>query len=248
MSTAEDRGLAAGAGRWWWRARWVPLRVVAGLVVFIGVVAAVGGVARDVAAATRAPGPVGVPVSLRVHELDRLRVLTATGPGARTLVPFRLQRGVEQPGLQLWVGAGRDSWIEPGARPFVFNTVGSTVAEQLLAGGGAAVFGVCLAWGALLARRLLLSVGGGQPFQRRNAARVAVIAALIVAATVAGSLLPYLAARLVLGRVGLGGPGSPVYAQFTMPATPLLLALLILALAEAFRRGTRLARDADGLV
>lgn len=247
MSTVHDPTASAARARrgWWWYARRVPLRVLAGVLVFIGVVAALEGVGQDVAAATRAPEPVAVPVFLRVHELDRLRVLVAGRPGSRTLVPFRLPQGQ---GLELYVGEDQSNWISAGAHSFIFNAAGSTVAEKLLANGDGAVFGLCLLWGALLMRRLLLSIGGGQPFQRRNAARVAGIAGLVAVATVAASVLPYLAARLVLGRLGLGGPASPLYARLAISATPLLLALFLLALAQAFRRGTQLASDTDGLV
>jgi hypothetical protein len=124
----------------------------------------------------------------------------------------------------------------------------STVAEWLAARGGDAVVGLCIGLGALLLRRLLLSIGAGQPFQRGNAARIAGIAGLIVVATIAAGVLPYVAAGLVLGRLGLGGPGSPVGAYPTISFVPLLAALFLLAFAEAFRRGTELAKDTEGLV
>lgn len=41
---------------------------------------------------------------------------------------------------------------------------------------------------------------------------------------------------------------SPVVAGSALSLTPLMVAPLLLALAEAFRRGTELAHDADGLV
>jgi hypothetical protein len=89
--------------------------------------------------------------------------------------------------------------------------------------GGGAVVGVCLGLGALLLYRLLLSIGAGQPFERRNAARIAGMAGLVVVATLSAGVLPYAAARLVLERLGLGGPGSPVAAHLMIPAVPLLL-------------------------
>ncbi len=251
MSTCPNPGLlAAQARRGWWSYTSLALfRVLAGAVFVVGLVAAVRGVVLDLYAATQAPGPVPVPVSVRIHKLDRLQILQATSPGSQTVLPFRLQPGTEQPGLQLYVdGVDQNNWIQPGMGPFTLNSVGSTAAEQLVAHGGSAVVGLCLGWGALLVRRLLLSIGRGQPFQRRNAARIAGIAGLIVAASLAAGMLPYLAARLVLDRLGLGGPGSPLYAHLAIPAAPLWLALFLLAFAQAFRRGTELASDAEGLV
>lgn len=188
-------------------------------------------------------------VHVRVRDVDQLRVLQVTSRHSERLIPFRSSAPFgPPPRLVLYVGAGGDNWLDLGSGPFVFNAWDSSVGEQVLAHGGTVVFGVCLWWGALLARRLLLSIGGGQPFQRRNAARIAVIAALMVVATAAGGLLPYLAARLVLGRLRLGGAGSPLVAQLAIPVMPLLVAVVLLAVAFAFRRGTHLASDAEGLV
>lgn len=190
-----------------------------------------------------------VPVTVRIHNLDRLGILQATSPGSQTILPFRLQQGTLAPGLQLYVdGVDQNNWIQVGTGPFILKSVGSTAVEQLVGHGGTAIVGLCMGWSALLVRRLLLSVGRGQPFQRGNAARIAVIAGLLVAATLASGMLPYLAARLVLGRVGLGRPDGPVYAHLAVSAAPLWLVLFLLALAQAFRRGTELARDTEGLV
>lgn len=45
--------------------------------------------------------------------------------------------------------------------------------EQLLARGNGAVLGLCVGLGALLLRRLLLSIAEGRPFDARNPARLA---------------------------------------------------------------------------
>jgi hypothetical protein len=226
------------------------LRAMTGVLVAAGVVAAVGGVALDINAATNAKGPVSVSVFVRVHQLDQLQVLQATGPGTATLAPFRLQQGPFQPGLELYVkGMPQDTWINVGTgRAVTLNSWGSTIAEQLLGRGAGLITGLCLLWGALVVRRLVLSISGGQPFERGNAARVTQLAGLIVAATIAGGVLPYLAAHLVLERLGLSGPASPVYPHLVIAGAPLLVALFLLVLAQAFRRGAELAQDAEGLV
>ena len=226
------------------------LRVVTGVLVVAGVVAAVRGVVLDINAATNAKANVSVPVFVRYHQLDRLQTLQATGPGTRTLVPFQLQQGPFQPGLELYMtGMRQDTWINVGTgRSFTLNSWGSTVTEQLLSRGAGMITGLCLMWGALVARRLVLSISRGQPFQRGNPARVALLAGLIVVATIGAGVLPYLAAHLVLGRLGLSGPASPLYAHLAIAAAPLLAALFLLVLAQAFRRGAELAQDTDGLI
>ena len=115
------------------------LRVVTGVLVVAGVVAAVRGVTLDVNAATNAKSWVSVPVFVRLHQLDQLQILQATGPGTSTLVPFRLQHGLYQPGLTLYVhGIPQDTWINVGTgRAFTLNSWGSTIAEQLLSRGAA---------------------------------------------------------------------------------------------------------------
>ena len=226
------------------------LRAVTGVLVAAGVVAAVSGVALDVNAATNAKAWVSVPVFVRLHQLDQLQILQATGPGTSTLVPFRLQHGLYQPGLTLYVnGIPQDTWINVGmGRAFTLKSWGSTVTEQLLSRGASLITGLCLLWGALVTRRLVLSISGGQPFQRGNPARVTLLAGLIVAATVAAGVLPYLASRLVLERLGLNGPASPLYAHLAIAGTPLLAALFLLVFAQAFRRGAELAKDTEGLI
>lgn len=110
------------------------------------------------------------------------------------------------------------------------------------------ITGLCLMWGALVARRLVLSISQGQPFQRGNPVRVTQLAGLIVAATVAVGVLPYLASRLVLGRLGLSRPASPLYPHLAIAAAPLLLALFLLVFAQAFRQGAELTQDTEGLI
>lgn len=120
--------------------------------------------------------------------------------------------------------------------------------EQLLSRGDIAVLGLCVGVGAVLLRRLLLSIADGRPFEPGNAARIAGIAGLIVVASLANDVLPALGSNLVLERVGLTGTDSPVFAEPTFTLAPLLVAPLLRALAEAFRRGTELAQDVAGLV
>lgn len=245
-----------GAVTVWSRGRWRlaagprVLRVVTGALVAAGVVAGVGGVALDLNAATQAKAWVSVPVYVRLHQLDQLQILQATGPGTQTLVPFRLQRGLEQPGLVLYVdGIPQDTWINVGMnRSFTLRSWGSTITEQLLSRGADLITGLCLMWGAVVVRRLVLSISRGQPFQRGNPARVTQLAGLIVAATLATGVFPYLAAHKVLGRLGLSGPASPLYAHLAIAVTPLLVALFLLVFAQAFRRGAELAQDTEGLI
>ncbi len=221
MTTSPDVDLLAGRDRRGRRPYASPalLRFLAAASLLVGLAAAFYGVAYAVNGATRAGAPVAVFV--RISDLGRFQIRQATSAGY---------------------------WLQAGTGQVTLHASGSTVAEWLASRGGGAVVGLCLGFGAVLLRRLLLSIGCGQPFRRGNAARIAGIAGLIAVATLAAGVLPYVAARLVLDRLGLGGPGSPVIAHLAISPVPLLLALFLLAVAEAFRRGAELAEDADGLV
>ena len=88
MTASPEAGLRpASSRRGWLGVSPRVLRVVTGVLVVAGVVAAVRGVTLDVNAATNAKGPVSVPVFVRLHQLDQLQILQATGPGTSTLVP-----------------------------------------------------------------------------------------------------------------------------------------------------------------
>lgn len=253
MDTCPDPGRLAVRDRRRRRSYASPalLRFLAGAMLLAGVVAPLSGVIYAVNGATRAGAPVAV--SVTIENLDRLQILQATaGNGAETVRPLKLEGepGLQppQPPLILYIDGVGNSWLQAGTGRVDLLSGGSTVAEWLADRGGFVVAGVCLGCGALLLRRLLLSIGAGQPFQPGNAARIAAIAGLLAAAAIAAGVLPYVAARLVLGRVGLGGPGSPVAAHLAISGTPLLLAVFLLAVAEAFRQGSDLAEDAEGLV
>jgi hypothetical protein len=252
VTASPEAGLITASSRRRWRLAVGPrvLRAVTGALVVAGVLAAVRGVVLDVNAATLGPSWVSVPVFVRLHQLDQLQILQATGPGTRTLVPFRLQQGVFQPGLTLYVkGIPQDTWInvETG-RSFTLSSWGSNMTEHLLSRGAGLITGLCLLWGALVVRRLVLSISCGQPFQRANPARLTQLAGLIVATTLAAGVLPCLAAHMVLGRLGLGGPASPLSTHLVIAGAPLLVALFLLVLAQAFRRGAELAQDTEGLI
>lgn len=251
VSTGQRSGTPVVRERysWWAHGTLVLFRTLTAALVVVGLLVAVRGVLWDVYFALDAHHTsVAVPVQIR--DLSRMRVLQATSPKAWTILPFRVHHGTQGQGLRLYLdGVSQwETWVRPGSGRFILLSVPSTAAEQAASYGGTAVVGLCIGWGALLVRRLLLSIGRGHPFERRNAARLASIAGLIVAATVAAGMLPYLAARMVLDRLGQGGPGGPLYAHLGISAAPLWLAVFLLALAAAFRRGTELVTETEGLV
>lgn len=200
------------------------IRFLAGAVLLVGLGLTVASVAYWITGATRAGSAVTVPVRLATEDAE---------PGA-----------VPVPGFDLPAG----TTVEAGGDALVLRAGDSTLAEQLLANGDALVVGLSVGLGGVLLRRLLLSVADGRPFEPGNARRIAVGAVLVAAAGTLTAVLPDLAGILVLDRLDRTGPGSPFSVGIDFPLLPVLVAPVLLALAEAFRRGAELADDVAGLV
>lgn len=224
--------------------RMIRLLAEAGLV--IGALTMIGYVAYAINGATQAKGHVVVPVKARTSAVLEAPGTTPAGTQATILVRGDVPTGGV---LRLNVtGLGEGHWLEARTDALRLRSWHSTVREQLLNRGGIAVLGLCIGLGAVLLRRLLLSIADGRPFEPGNAARIAGVAGLVAIAGLAGDLLPGLGSTLVLERLGLTGPNSPIFVEGQFSIVPLLTALLLLVLAEAFRRGTELAREVDGLI
>jgi hypothetical protein len=122
--------------------------------------------------------------------------------------------------------------------------------EQLLSQAHLLAFGICAGFAWFLLRQLLRSIAAGNPFAPANVTRLSGVASLLFLGGLAVAYLPVLAAARVLDRLGLDGAASPLTTTEDLRAQVLgMLALFVFgAIARAFRQGTALARDADGLV
>jgi hypothetical protein len=95
----------------------------------------------------------------------------------------------------------------------------------------------------------LRTVAAGRPFDRNNSARLRGVAAAVLLGGVVAPVLDDVAGFAVLDHLDLLGPDSPfVLTLLHVNLAPLLLTLVVLAAAEAFRRGAALADDVDGLI
>jgi len=120
---------------------------------------------------------------------------------------------------------------------------------RLLSEASGVVTALAVAAGAWWLAGVLRSVAQGRPFEQRNSARLLGLAGAIVVGGVLGPILDDLAGFAVLDRVGLVDSDSPfVLTLVHVNFVPLLLALVVVAAAEAFRRGSVLADDVAGLV
>jgi hypothetical protein len=222
------------------------IRNLAGVVMAVGMVAGIWGVAYDINGATQARADVVVGVHARSGAVLQVAGKTPAGAPGSVLV----KDGAEGTGpFMLTIpGVPTSNWLEGHGDTLTLHSWDSTVPEQLLNRGGFAVVGLCMGVGAVWLRRVLISIAEGRPFQSGNAARIAGIGGLVVFASLANDILPVLGSHLVVQRLGLTGSPSPIFAE-VVPSLALLLAVpFLLALAEAFRRGAELAKEVEGLV
>ena len=202
--------------------------LVGGLVLLAGAAALVGSIAFWVNGLTVAGSYVTVNVAVQPAAYDPdgsdpdVVVLPARGlpPGSALVVP------TDTVSLRAW---------------------DSTRGEQALARLDVVVVGVGVAVAAWLLHPVLRGLERGQPFARGNARRMAGIALVIAAVGVLVPVCRGLASSAVLARLDLADP-APVSATTMFDLWPLLVAVLVLAVAEAFRRGEQLHDDVEGLV
>jgi Protein of unknown function (DUF2975) len=173
---------------------------------------------------TQAGGPVMVPVALQESALTWSGEAPVVVPGLPELA--RVFAPADALSLASW---------------------GSTQLEQLLARGGTLLIGLGLGAAALLLMPVLSSISRGEPFAAGNARRLGLLAVVVLVVGYVAPLLPQAATLLVLDRLGIG-PDGPFVWSLTFSFLPLVLAALILATAEAFRRGESISADVEGLV
>ena len=122
-------------------------------------------------------------------------------------------------------------------------------ALRVLTTTGTTLSAVAVAAGAWWLARVVSSIQDGRPFDGRNPLRLAGVAGAVVLGGTVAPMMDSAVDGLVVTALDMFPPGSPLgVVVLQVSLLPLLLALLLLALAEAFRRGGTLAEDVDGLV
>lgn len=120
---------------------------------------------------------------------------------------------------------------------------------RLLSQASTSLLLLSVAGGAWCLAMVLRTIRVGQPFDRRNPGRLTGLALVVVGASLVPPVLDDVAAHQVLDHLGLLELDSPfVFAILDLPFNGPLYAAIVLAFAEAFRRGATLADDVDGLV
>lgn len=93
---------------------------------------------------------------------------------------------------------------------------------------------------------LLRTVAAGDPFDPVNVTRLRVVAAVLLLGVPVVGVLQDAADGVLLADLDLGALELPF--AFEIPWVPLLAGLVVAMLAEAFKAGSRLRDDVDGLV
>jgi hypothetical protein len=139
--------------------------------------------------------------------------------------------------------------VSAAADAISLNVARLSTALRLLTEASGVVTALAVAAGAWWLAGVLRSVALGRPFERRNAARLVGLTGAVVVGGVLAPILDDLVGFSLLDRLGLVDSDSPfVLTMLHINFAPLLLALVVLGAAEAFRRGAALADDVDGLV
>jgi hypothetical protein len=159
-----------------------------------------------------------------------------------SLVPSAI-RPLDVPGLPAGVT------VSAAGDPVHLDVARLPTGLRLLTEASGVVTALAVAAGAWWLAGVLRTVTAGRPFDRRNAARLLGLTAAVLGGGVLAPILDDLVGFAVLDRLGLVDSDSPfVLTMLHVNLAPLLLALVVLGAAEAFRRGAALADDVDGLV
>jgi|PersoiStandDraft_1058852.scaffolds.fasta_scaffold17816_3 Protein of unknown function (DUF2975) len=204
-------------------------RVIAGLLLFAGIVAAVGGVVYAVNGATQAPATVTVPINIEADNGAPRGPIPVSVDDVAVPNGARLQ--VDPNGLQLVAEAGNASrWT------------------GFLARGDAALIGLGFGACALILVPVVNAVAAGDPFRRGNAARIGWTGAIVGVVGMVAPMLPNFAALAVSTSFDAADGANPFAVVFGIGFAPIGIAALIFVVAQAFRRGTQISADIAGLV
>ncbi len=133
-----------------------------------------------------------------------------------------------------------------GPASYAVDAVDPSAGQRLLAlvpGLLMAVLVVLSCWCVVL---LLRTVASGDPFDPVNVTRLRIIAGALVLGVPVASVLQVVSDATVFGSLDVAGLDT----TFTLeiPWVPMLAGLVVAMLAEAFKAGSRLRADVDGLV
>ena len=190
---------------------------------------------------TRAGLLLAAVVAATVAVVDLVRAVAS--PGATLAVT--LAEGTRTPSLD---GLPAGTSVDLLAETVELSVDTLPLGLRLFAAAGPALLLLSVAAGAWCLAGLVHSVRDGRPFDRRNPARLAGAAVAVLAGGLLAPVVRDLAGIAVLEHTDLVGPGSPFAVAASLSFAPVLGAVLLLTVAEAFRRGAALSDEVEGMV
>ncbi|MGH3391737.1 MAG: DUF2975 domain-containing protein [Actinomadura sp.] len=164
-------------------------------------------------------------------------VLGAGEPAARTVA-------INRPAIAPGVPAGGDATLT-GTREAELTVPHPDLIQRILLDAPGIVISAMTLLVIYLLIRIARTLQAGEPFVPPNARRIRMIAAIVLLAGVLGPVAEATTTQLLVQ----GNPVADVVDfEAHIPGLPVLVGLLIAALAEVFARGTRLRQDTEGLV
>ena len=121
-----------------------------------------------------------------------------------------------------------------------------TTGQRLLAMSPGLLSAVLLLVGCWLVVRVMRDISAGDPFQPRNVTRLRVVAAILLIGAPVVFFLDLPVSGALLASMDLGGLEPAAYLSIPWPA--FVAGMVVALFAEAFRAGSRLRDDVDGLV
>lgn len=121
-----------------------------------------------------------------------------------------------------------------------------STAQRLLDLVPGALLATLVVAGTVVLLRVMRDIGAGEPFAPVNVTRLRVLAALLLLGVPLAELARTVGIGAILSGLELGP--LPVTAEFTLPWAALVTGLVTALLAEAFRAGSQLRADLEGLV
>lgn len=176
-------------------------------------------------------------------------MLVATALSAFTLVSLFTDREIMVPVALEEQPLGSAGGASLATMEGELTLTGASTGQVLLV-AAPLVLGTAVVFGAAYCLLLVVrSLRTGTPFHRRNARRL-MTAALIVLFGGAATGMVNTVGTMALAMDGqeLLGDASPLLASASLPLAFIGIGLLLLCLAEFFRRGTQLADDVEGLI
>ncbi|WP_017626352.1 DUF2975 domain-containing protein [Nocardiopsis chromatogenes] len=156
-------------------------------------------------------------------------------------VPVELDRPVSAP-----AGLSGDGLAVEGVRDAVLVVSDPAPLQRVLAEGPTLLAGVLWLAGLVLVVRIAATLRDGDAFAPANPRRLLAVAGLVLAGAVLVPLVRALAADRLAAQVP--AVDEAVVFGFGVSLMPMVAAVMVAALAEAFRRGTELREDTEGLI